>query len=392
MDQSKNSVLGIAGLAILFVFTTACSSKPAADSSIAAQAGQSSGGSGGAILVGQGGSGEQLVAGSAGSGGAPTMATAGASGTAGASETAGASGTAGTSSTTAGEGGTAGVSETYPTPVKPPPDEDGSALWLRYPEVPIPGRLAEYRAALKNIVRVKSSKTMDAAQAELVKGLSGLTGADVSVVDQPSGSGAVVLGTPESSTIIAALPLTERLAKVGAEGYVVEAATSGGSSVIAVAGNTELGVLRGTFALLRHLQSHRPLNSLALSGAPKIQRRVLNHWDNMDGTIERGYAGRSLWSWSSLPATISQRYIDYARANASLGINGAVLNNVNSNAQILSAQNLDKVAALATAFRPYGIAVYLSARFSAPMEIGGLTSADPGASAVKQWWVTKVNE
>ena len=102
--------------------------------------------------------------------------------------------------------------------------------------------------------------------------------------------------------------------------------------------------------------------------------------------------GRSLWNWSTLPATISQRYRDYARANASIGINGTVLNNVNSNAQILSAANLDKVAALATAFRPYGISVYLSARFSAPIELGGLTTADPLASNVQQWWATKVSE
>ena len=99
-----------------------------------------------------------------------------------------------------------------------------------------------------------------------------------------------------------------------------------------------------------------PVAGLALSESPKIQRRILDHWDNLDGTIERGYAGKSLWNGARCPATSSQRYTDYARANASIGINGVVLNNVNANAQILTAAYLAKVAALATAFRPYGIA------------------------------------
>ena len=132
---------------------------------------------------------------------------------------------------------------------------------------------------------------------------------------------------------------------------------------------------------------------LALSGAPKIKRRLLNHWDNLDGTVERGYAGRSLWNWSALPATISQRYTDYARANASIGINGTVLNNVNANAQVLTAANLDKVAALADAFRPYGISVYLiGALQRARSRSAASRTADPTNAAVKTWWTNKVTE
>src|SRR6185436_10313260 len=106
--------------------------------------------------------------------------------------------------------------------------------------------------------------------------------------------------------------------------------------------------------------------------------RVLNHWDNLDGSsIERGYAGRSLWDWKALPETVDPRLRDYARANASIGINGSLLNNVNASAQSLSADYLRKAAAIADTFRPYGLHVYLSARFSAPMELGGLPTADP---------------
>jgi alpha-glucuronidase len=119
---------------------------------------------------------------------------------------------------------------------------------------------------------------------------------------------------------------------------------------------------------------------------------LLDHWDNLNGTIERGYAGSSLWDWARLPGTLSPRYRDYARANASIGINGVVLTNVNANARVLTPEYLAKVAALAKLFRPYGISVYLTARFSAPIEIGGLTTADPLDAAVRAWWRTKADE
>jgi len=119
---------------------------------------------------------------------------------------------------------------------------------------------------------------------------------------------------------------------------------------------------------------------------------MLNHWDNLDRTVERGYAGASLWNWHKLPGYIDPRYEDYARANASIGINGTVLTNVNANALVLTPMYLEKVAALADVFRPYGIKVYLTARFSAPIEIGGLETADPLNAEVKAWWKSKAAE
>ncbi|MGB5460264.1 MAG: alpha-glucuronidase, partial [Eudoraea sp.] len=116
------------------------------------------------------------------------------------------------------------------------------------------------------------------------------------------------------------------------------------------------------------------------------------HWDNLDRTIERGYAGFSLWNWQKLPKYIDQRYKDYARANASIGINATVLTNVNANALVLTSAYLEKVAALADVFRPYGIKVYLTARFSAPIEIGELNTADPLDKDVIEWWNNKVTE
>ncbi|HMD81935.1 MAG TPA: alpha-glucuronidase, partial [Anaerolineales bacterium] len=159
-----------------------------------------------------------------------------------------------------------------------------------------------------------------------------------------------------------------------------------------IAGNNDVGVLYGTFHLIRLLQTNEHITSLAIQSAPRIKYRILNHWDNLDRTVERGYAGFSLWDWHKLPDYIDPRYYDYARANASIGINGSVVTNVNANAQALTPLYLAKVAALADIFRPYGIRIYLTARFSAPVEIGGLKTADPLDAEVQEWWKKKIEE
>lgn len=125
---------------------------------------------------------------------------------------------------------------------------------------------------------------------------------------------------------------------------------------------------------------------------PAYDLRILNHWDNLDRSIERGYAGKSLWNWEELPGTLSDRYEAYARANASIGINATVLNNVNASSKILSAEYLEKVKALADIFRPYGIKVYLSINFASPMQLGGLSTADPLDKDVIAWWKQKAKE
>ncbi|HYW72299.1 MAG TPA: alpha-glucuronidase, partial [Pyrinomonadaceae bacterium] len=163
-------------------------------------------------------------------------------------------------------------------------------------------------------------------------------------------------------------------------------------SVIVIASPGETGALYGTFRFLRLLQTLQPIDRLNITERPRLQLRILDHWDNLDGSIERGYAGKSLWNWQTLPDGLDPRLVDYARANASIGINGAALNNVNADARILTPEYLHKVAAIANVFRPYGIRVYLSARFSAPIEIGGLSTADPLDAQVAMWWAKKADE
>jgi alpha-glucuronidase len=140
------------------------------------------------------------------------------------------------------------------------------------------------------------------------------------------------------------------------------------------------------------LQSQQPINNLNISQKPRLQLRMLNHWDNLDGSIERGYAGRSLWNWQELPDKLDPRLRDYARANASIGINASAINNVNANAKSLSADYLRKAAAIADVFRPYGVRIFLSARFSAPIELDGLKTADPFDPEVAAWWKKKADE
>jgi alpha-glucuronidase len=142
---------------------------------------------------------------------------------------------------------------------------------------------------------------------------------------------------------------------------------------------------------LRQLQSGSSIAQINITDSPKIKYRMLNHWDNPLGTIERGYAGSSLWKWYELPEVIDQRYIDYARANASIGINAVVLNNVNASARFLTKEYIVKVKALADVFRPYGIKVFLSLNFAAPKLLGGAKNSDPMAPEVRNWWknVTK---
>ena len=119
---------------------------------------------------------------------------------------------------------------------------------------------------------------------------------------------------------------------------------------------------------------------------------MLDHWDDLDGHVERGYAGASLWNWWKLPEVIDPLYRDYGRANASIGINAAVLNNVNAVADILRPAYLEKTRALADVLRPWGMRVFLAVRFSSPIELGALSTADPLDPAVRAWWKAKVDE
>ncbi len=158
--------------------------------------------------------------------------------------------------------------------------------------------------------------------------------------------------------------------------------------------NTPQGLLYGAFELLRRQQTGQAIGDFISN--PSYEIRVLDHWDNPNGSIERGYAGQSIF-WhkdSSLAVTENDKTLwqEYARANASIGINAAVLNNVNASPLMLTANYLNRVKAIAAILRPYGVKAYLAVKFSSPVLLGGLKTADPSDAAVIKWWNDKAKE
>ena len=270
--------------------------------------------------------------------------------------------------------------------------EDGYELWLRHRPVADTELRGHYLTSVTGVRVEGSSDTLRAAAHELSTGLAGLLGQSLPLADGALRDGLVIGGTPTSSPLVASLALAGELGRAGDEGFVLRAMPVRGHRAIVIAANRDVGVLYGAFELLRRITSGERLDALAVVSAPRLRFRLLDHWDNLNRTIERGYAGFSLWDWHKLPDYVDPRYRDYARANASIGVNGAVVTSVNANATSLTAEWLAKAAALAKVFRPYGVRLYLSARFSAPIEIGGLKTADPLDPQVAEWWRRKVDE
>ena len=272
--------------------------------------------------------------------------------------------------------------------------EDGYDLWLRYRPMASPEIQKQYRRQIGTVFVAGESPTLRIIRKELVHGLGGLLGQDIPFLESLSAAKAstLIVGTLEDLPLPKELGLETRLRQLGDEGFLIQTAEVRVHPCIIITANTERGLLYGSFHFLRLLQTQQNISHLALTSTPKIRDRILNHWDTLSGGVGRGYAGKSLWQWHELPATVSPRLTDYARANASLGINGTVLNSPNSEARILTPEYLRKVAALADIFRPYGLRVFLSVRFSAPREIGGLETADPFDERVVAWWEAKVRE
>ena len=268
--------------------------------------------------------------------------------------------------------------------------EDGYRLWLRYDKINNPALLAQYKKNIQAIAIAGTSPTLNIIRTEIKNGLSGLLGSEIKITGSTGSNAGVwickVAGLPGSNN-------NKQLAEQsGNEGYKIFTKTSAGKKIIIICANTDIGLLYGTFSFLRLLQTNQSIENLNITSVPRLKLRMLNHWDNLNRYVERGYAGISIWNWHTLPGYIDPRYIDYARANASIGINAVSLTNVNANATILTKPYLEKVKALADVFRPYGIKVFLTARFSAPIELGNISTADPLNDSVQNWWNNKAKE
>ncbi len=258
--------------------------------------------------------------------------------------------------------------------------ENGYDLWLRYNKINNPALLKEYSKQISSIYIQNNSATSNIIQQELVRSLTTMLNTKIEFTkDRRNADVTIIINqqSPKLNTI---------------DGYSIITEKNDTRKQIRIQSKSTIGLLYGTFHLIRLLQTEQDIQTLNIVSNPTNNLRILNHWDNLNRHVERGYAGISIFNWHTLPGLIDQRYIDYARANASIGINGTVLTNVNANAIVLTKDYLQKVKALADVFRPYGIKVYLTARFSAPIEIGGLKTADPLDEEVQQWWNNKSKE
>ncbi len=269
--------------------------------------------------------------------------------------------------------------------------ENGYDLWLRYKPLTDNQQLETYKAYCKELYIDGDSPTYQVIKSEIKTALTNLLSSEIHISDRYNDQ-RLIIGTYPTNNKIAEKISDSEISALTPDGYIIKEVKNGEQSQLIITSKTEIGLLYGTFAFLRNLQCEEDLSDININNSPKTTLRLLNHWDNLDRTVERGYAGFSIWDWHKLPDFISKRYIDYARANASIGINGTVITNVNSNALVLTNEYLVKLKALADVFRPYGIKVYLTARFSAPMELSYLPTADPLDTQVQEWWKNKVAE
>ena len=270
--------------------------------------------------------------------------------------------------------------------------EDGYELWLRYRKLDDPSLLGQYRNAIHCATVLGKSPIADAIRRELARALPAILDQAVPLSDRTRACNSLVVGTAgELDTIGVSLSQAD-YRRLGEDGFTIRSLPFTGNHWILITGISGPAILVGIFHFLRLLQTHRDIHALDVSVCPRIRHRILCHWDNIDGSIERGYAGGSLWNWEELPGIAGTRLVDYARACASIGLNGTVLNNVNAQPESLSTEYLRKTAALADLFRPYCIRVYLSPLFSAPVQLGGLGTSDPRCPEVSEWWKRKVDE
>ncbi|WP_273301135.1 alpha-glucuronidase family glycosyl hydrolase, partial [Zunongwangia profunda] len=261
-------------------------------------------------------------------------------------------------------------------------------LWLQYDNIEEQHILETYKNQVSNIYFSSNSPTGTVIKEEIQKAFKGLLNIEPKFDSKIPN---LIISTLDELDPSIKQKLPE-ISNINDEGYLIQHIQEKKNSKIIISAKTEKGLLYGVFNFIKQMQLRNDLSEIAIYDSPKIQKRLLNHWDNLDRSVERGYAGFSIWDWYLLPELIKQEYIDYARANASIGINGTVLTNVNSNALVLSPRYIQKLKALADVFRPYGIQVYLTARFSAPIETGDLETADPLNAEVRQWWKNKADE
>ncbi len=273
--------------------------------------------------------------------------------------------------------------------------ESGYKAWLRYQPVKNPLVAADY-LKYREIYPAGNSAIITSCLSELKTGFKGMLDINSETTSRINRAG-IIIGTTDNIPPGLLKITDEQIRQLNSEAFIIQ---NTGKNII-ITSKTDAGVLYGTFHLLRLMQMQESLSEINIVENPKIRLRLLNHWDNPgvippgQPPVERGYAGGSIFKWEDLPA-IDPRYIDYARMLASVGINGTVINNVNTAKndlegwKLLTPEYLPRLKTLADVFRKYGIKLYISVNFFSPVLVSGLETADPLNDNVRAWWNKKV--
>ena len=234
--------------------------------------------------------------------------------------------------------------------------EDGSKLWLRFQGQNVPEIAINSISGDKDALAIKEFQTA----------LNEVFDTHIPISKDLTNNSVII--AKKGDKLINDFSLSKDINALSSEGYIIRSINRKGNDYTVLAAQTDEGLLYGIYHLLRLIQTEEFSNYIDIIENPSYQLRLLNHWDNLNRTVERGYAGYSIWKWDELPQKVSPLYKQYAQANASIGINGVVLNNVNATPEILTAEYLDKVKVISNELRPYNIKVYLSINFSSPSD------------------------
>ncbi len=268
--------------------------------------------------------------------------------------------------------------------------ENGYECWLRYKKIEDQSILSSYKSFCHNVTILDTSNIIHSVQNELTNGISFMCSIIPTFTDEFIETNGLILGTNRSDKIVDMVG-EKSFEALDDDGYMIKTI----KSKIVIASKSDRGILYGTFHFLRILQLENSISDLDIVENPQNKIRIIDHWDNLDGTIERGYAGNSIFFKDEKILFDPQRIKDYARLLSSVGINFVSLNNVNvheSEMKLITKDYLPNVAKIADIFRVYGIRIFLSVNFASPTYVGKFLTSDPLHESVKKWWKDKVKE
>ena len=267
--------------------------------------------------------------------------------------------------------------------------ENGADAWLRYARL-APPVSSQYSQLPATVLTLGDSLRLRSAQSELSRGIRGMLGRTLRITVGNPKEAAFVLGTVEQiRTLDAGFRADQNLS---GDAYALLATRLRGESALVITGATDRGVLYGTFALLRKIAQGESIAALHEVQMPSAPVRWVNQWDNLDGSIERGYGGPSIFFENRRVRPDLARAAEYARLLASVGINGCNISNVNADLHILDPDFIPQLARIADVFRPYGVQLGVAVNVSMPRQVGGLETFDPVDPGVAHWWQQKFAE